>query len=115
MIHAEFSRHGESIVLKVTGHAGTAEPGKDLVCAAASTLAYTVAQVLQFMFEEGQLRKKPNIRMDEGDSIIVAKPKPEYYGEALHTFFVAQAGYHLLSHNYPQHVELKSFGKAEQA
>lgn len=115
MIHAEFTRPGESLVLKVTGHAGAAEPGKDIVCAAATTLAYTVAQVLQFMYEERQLRKKPRIRMEAGDILIVVKPRDEFYAEALHTFFVAQAGYHLLSHNYPQYVRLTSFGMADKA
>ena len=36
-------------------------------------------------------------------------PKTDHYGEALHTFFVAQIGYTLLARNYPQYVELTSF------
>lgn len=115
MIHAEFFTNKESgsITLKLTGHAGQAEPGKDIVCSAASILAYTVAQALQFMYEEGNLKKKPHLKLDKGDAIIVAKPKEETYAEALHTFFVAQVGYHLLAHNYPQYVTLLSFGEAE--
>ena len=112
MIKAEFFTNSESgsITLKLTGHAGQAEHGQDIVCAAASILAYTVAQTLQFMYEEGNLKKKPHIKLEEGDTIIVGKPKDDTYAETLHTFFVAQVGYHLLAHNYPQYVTLSSFG-----
>ena len=99
--------------MKLSGHAGQAEKGRDIVCSAASILAYTVAQTLQFMYEQGDMQKKPHIKLAEGDTIIVAKPKPETYAEALHTFFVAQVGYHLLAHNYPQYVTLSSFGDGE--
>ena len=115
MVKAEFYTNKESgsITLKLTGHAGAGEKGQDIVCAAASILAYTVAQAIQFMYEEGNLQKKPHIKLDEGDTIIVAKPKKESYTEALHTYFVAQVGFHLLSHNYPQYVSLSSFGESE--
>ena len=117
MVTAEFFTNKESgsITMKLSGHAGQAKKGADIVCAAASILSYTVAQALQFMYEEGCLQKKPHIKLDEGDTVIVAKPKPETYAEALHTFFVAQVGYHLLSHNYPQYVKLVSFGDSNDA
>ena len=115
MVFAEFFTNKETgnITMKLSGHAGQAKKGEDIVCSAVSILAYTVAQALQFMYEEGGLQKKPHIKLTEGNTIIVAKPKPESYAEALHTFFVAQVGYHLLSHNYPQYVTLSSFGEAE--
>ena len=115
MVTAEFFANKESgsITLKLTGHAGQANKGEDIVCSAVSILAYTVAQSLQFMYEQGELQKKPHIKLAEGDTIIVAKPKAEAYAEALHTFFVAQVGYHLLAHNYPQYVTLSSFGDSD--
>ena len=115
MVNAEFFTNKESgsITLKLTGHAGQAKKGEDIVCAAVSILAYTVAQALQFMYEEGDLKKKPHLKLEEGDTIIVAKPKPESSAEALHAFFVAQVGYHLLARNYPQYVSLSSFGGGE--
>ncbi len=115
MIKAEFFTNKESgsITMRLSGHAGQAEKGQDIVCAAASMLAYTVAQTLQFQYEDDGLKKKPHIKLEPGDSFIVAKPKPERYEEALHTFFVAQVGYSLLAKNYPQYVALSSFGEAE--
>ena len=115
MVAAEFFTNKESgsITMKLTGHAGQAERGKDIVCAAASILAYTVAQTLQFQYEDGGLKKKPHLKLEPGNTVIVAKPKPERYEEALHTFFVAQVGYSLLAKNYPQYVSLSSFGESE--
>ena len=117
MLNAEFFTNKESgsITLKLTGHAGQAKKGEDIVCASSSILAYTVAQALQFMYEQGDLQKKPHLKLEEGDTIIVAKPKADSYAEALHTFFVAQVGYHLLAHNYPQYVTLTSFGDSDEA
>lgn len=102
-----------SIRMEMTGHAGAAAKGCDTVCAAASILAYTVAQTMQFLYEEGGLQKKPHLKLKEGDAMIVAKPKKESYEEALHTFFVAQVGFHLLAHTYPQYVTLNPFGVGE--
>ena len=109
MVTAEFltDKDSGSITMKLSGHAGAGEVGKDIVCASASILAYTVAQTLQFMYGEGQLQKKPHIKLDPGDCIITAKPKDDAYAEVLHTFFVAQVGYSLLAKNYPQFVDLK--------
>ena len=117
MVKVQFFTNKESgsITLKLTGHAGQAKKGEDIVCAAVSILAYTVAQALQFMYEQGELQKKPHIKLAEGDTVIVAKPKAESYAEALHTFFVAQVGYHLLSHNYPQYVTLSSFSDSDDS
>jgi uncharacterized protein YsxB (DUF464 family) len=116
MICAEFysDKSSGAISLKVEGHAGAAKKGKDIVCAAASVLAYTAAQAVQWQFEDGCLRKKPRIELDDGECIIVAKPKDEHYNIVLHTFWVAQTGFHLLSQSYPQFVELKSFGHAAE-
>ena len=115
MVQVEFFTNKEagSITLKLTGHAGQAKRGEDIVCSAVSILAYTVAQALQFQYEEGGLKKKPHLKLEPGDTVIVAKPKPERYEEALHTFFVAQVGYCLLAKTYPQYVSLSSFGESE--
>ena len=115
MVKAEFFANKESgsITLRLSGHAGQDEHGKDIVCSAASILAYTVAQAIQFQYEEGGLKKKPHLKLEPGDTVIIAKPKPEYYAEALHTFFVAQVGYHLLAKTYPQYVTLSSFGDSD--
>ena len=105
-IHFWQEKDKGSIHLKVKGHAGTAPKGQDLVCASATMLVYTVAQAMSFMHEQGQLEEKPHIKIREGKAIVVARPREDFYAEALHTFWVAQCGAHLLAKNYPEAVSL---------
>ncbi len=112
MIKARFYTEGENIGMELSGHAGQAKKGKDIICASASMLAYTVAQTIRFMFEEDKLLGEPQITLEDGHALIEARPKEEHYAEALHSFFVGQVGFHLLAHNYPQYAELISFGKS---
>ena len=114
MITASFAyqKEADTISLKVNGHAGMDDKGHDIVCSAASILTYTIAQYLQYVDKQSGLREKPKIEIKDGDALIVAKPTEEYMGEVLNAFFVAEVGFSLLSHNYPQYVELKMLGKA---
>lgn len=113
MITATFEKEeGKFISMSVVGHAGQAEVGRDIVCSAASILAYTVAQTLTQMNKQGWLKKKPHLTLKEGKSVITCVPKAEFYEECLMVFFVAEMGYTLLAKNYPQYVALKPFGEA---
>lgn len=114
MIKASFAYQKEvgTISLKVNGHAGMDDKGHDIVCSAASILTYTIAQYLQYVDRQKGLRKKPKINIKDGDAFIVAKPTEKYMGEVLNAFFVAEVGFSLLAHNYPQFVELKMLGEA---
>lgn len=109
MIIAKFYRKPSkgSIHMTIEGHSGAAPAGEDLICASATMLAYTVAQAVQFMSEQGKLKRKPKIDIKDGKATVIATPTDEDYAEALHTFFVGQCGAHVLAHNYPQHVKLE--------
>ena len=97
-----------AIEMRVQGHAGFRELGKDPVCAGASILAFTVAQCIEVM-EPRKLEKAPNIIIKDGSVRVVVKPKPDFYGEAFHIFAVGEVGFHILSKSYPDHVELIPF------
>lgn len=114
MIKVSFTHEKKinTLIMKVVGHAGMNNEGKDIICSAASILAYTIAQYLKYVHDRGGLHKKPHIVLNEGDALIVAKPTQEFEAEVLNSFFVAEVGYSLLAHNYPQYVELKMFGEA---
>lgn len=102
----------KTLSLRLEGHAGQAEVGQDIVCASATILAYTVAQIVKVMEDHKELTRKPTIKLKKGDIEITCRCKTDIsYAEALHTYFVAQVGYSLLAHNYPQYVALNSFGK----
>lgn len=105
-IHFWQNKEKGTIHMKVKGHSNAAPRGEDLICASATTLVYTVAQAMTFMYEQGQLEIKPHIKIREGKAVIAAKPKEDFYAEVLHTFWVAQCGAHILSHNYPRLVKM---------
>lgn len=108
MILVSFTNNPDSITLKLSGHAGAAEAGKDIVCASASILCYTVAQTALFMYEQGRLRREPYIKLDKGESVVTMRPKKDSYAEALHSFFIAEVGFSLLAQSYPQYVDVQS-------
>lgn len=110
-VRFEKSEDGKTIILTLKGHSEQAEMGQDIVCSAASILAYTVAQAVTDMGQDGKLKKKPHIRLDSGDATITCKPHKQYLGEALHTYIVAQTGYELLAHTYPEYVRVIKFGE----
>ena len=109
MITARFYQQPSqgSIHMTLSGHSGAAPKGEDLICASATMMAYTVAQAIQFMYEQDKLVKKPKIHITDGAATIIATPKEDAMAETLHTFWVAQAGIHVLAHNYPQNVRLE--------
>ena len=118
MIKVKIRTHDTTRYLRLTvdGHAGSDANGHDLVCASASILAYTFAQVIQAMEHHGDLKGKPRIEMNEGDASIILRCKNDaIYAEAKHTLFVIKTGYALLAHNYPQFVELITVGKPSEA
>ena len=114
MVKAEFTKaEGDYIRLDVNGHAGQAAIGHDVVCSAASILAYTLAQTITYLHKQGWLRVKPVITLKSGRGTICCHPKDEYFAECLMAFFQAEVGYSLLAENYPKYVDLKMFGEAE--
>ena len=115
MLNVVFTAKDDTITMMLNGHAGQADHGHDIVCSAASILAYTVAHVVKIEDKEGSFKSKPLIVLNEGASVISCEPKPEKYNEILHAFYVAEVGYTLLSHNYPQFVDFKPFGKPKEA
>ena len=108
MIHVEFYRDTKngSVQMEMQGHAETAPKGQDLVCAAATTVAYTLAQAVQFLYEQNRLLEKPVIQIVDGYAHIQVYPRKCALAETLMTFWVAQAGAFVLERNFPQAVSL---------
>ena len=101
MIHAVYYRKYNR--LTVTGHAGAAELGHDLVCASASMLAYTLAANVANMADNGQVRQ-PVIRNNEGDTEISCNPRHNLKSTVTMVFDSVCVGFELLAHDYPEYV-----------
>ena len=102
MIHAIYYRSYNR--LTVTGHAGSAEPGKDLVCASASMLAYTLAANVANMADNGQVRQ-PIMKMDDGDTEISCNPRHNLKASVTLVFDSVCVGFELLAHDYPEYIK----------
>lgn len=107
MITVTFTEMGNKLSLRVEGHAGYAEHGKDIVCASASILAYTVAQFVMEAEHSGDLESSAEIRLESGDTIISCEPCEDTYNAAQNVYLFAKMGYAILAHNYPHYVRLE--------
>ena len=102
MIEVNYTQSGCEGCIKITGHAGYAEPGKDIVCAAVSTLAQTLAVSLEkltpdsvgYDLEPGHMEIYPGTLSDRGKNLIKS-------------FFI---GVKMVAEQYPDYVKLEERG-----
>lgn len=113
MLKVTFTAEEGELILTLIGHAGQADIGHDIVCSSCSILAYTVAQIVKSEAKEGSMKSNPVILLEKGKAVIGCEPKDEKYNEILYAFYVAEVGYTLLAHNYPQFVDLTVFGESK--
>ena len=112
MIKVTITTEGEKLSLRVEGHAGYAEEGKDIVCASASILAHTVAHKVALLDSFRAFKEPAIIKLESGDTEITCVPT---YASAhiRDVYYFAGTGFCLLAHNYPQYVELITDGEDE--
>ncbi|MCM1286520.1 MAG: ribosomal-processing cysteine protease Prp [Acetobacter sp.] len=102
-IYIEKNTKNEKYRLKMKGHCGYAEEGKDIVCAAASILCLTMGQVISD--NKDKLEEKPRIVNHNGHCIVEWKPKKEYEGALNNSLYTIKQGLRLLEHTYPTYVK----------
>lgn len=105
MLKVTIAARGEKLSLKLEGHAGYAEHGKDIVCAAASILANTVAYNVDLLDRFKAFKEPAIIRLESGDTEITCVPT-EASDHIRHDYYFAGNGFCLLAESYPQYVEL---------
>lgn len=89
--------------LTVEGHALSDEPGRDLICAAASTLALTLAVNVSNMAAQGQVRE-PTVNLAEGSAEVSCKPNTRFKAVVTLSFDSICVGYELLAAKYPEYI-----------
>ena len=92
----------ETMMVKVTGHAGMDEKGKDIVCSAVSALFYTLAKAV--MDSRDALEDDPVIITNDGDGMVSCKPKKEFEGTIQRTYWTILTGFDLLAQEYKDYV-----------
>lgn len=102
---------GTRLRLTVAGHAGYAPPGQDILCAAASILAESLAQVLQSRDGSGGITAC--CRRGDGRMELTADCAPGQYPQVRAWFEPTLAGYRLLAQHYPRWVRFYPQKEAE--
>ena len=87
--------------LSINGHAGQAAHGKDVVCAGASVLLYSLAEYLESNRERCEGLE---ILLKSGVGRVVAHPTTDFAKEAHAAFFTAIAGYRHLANSFPEYI-----------
>lgn len=94
--------------LEMKGHCATAPKGYDLVCAAASILCLTMAQVLKNNADK--LKKEPDISINEGYSTMIWECNDKYNGALNNCLYTVITGLEVLQHNHPDCISFKKEG-----
>jgi uncharacterized protein YsxB (DUF464 family) len=93
----------KTLELEIKGHAKQDVKGKDIVCAAISTLFYTLAQAI--CDSERMLTKKPVIKEKDGEGKISCKPKKEFEGNIARTYWTILVGFELVANEYKDYIK----------
>ena len=101
MIKVVYYRNFNRVVIE--GHAKSGEAGHDLVCAATSALAYTLATNVAHMKKGGCLRTA-QIKLESGDAEIRCAPRRRFKATATLIFDTICAGCEMLAQQYPQNI-----------
>lgn len=94
MIQVTYYRNHHRVT--VVGHARSADPGHDLVCAGASTLAYTLAAWVRNLDARGQVRTAL-VKLEPGDAELSCVPRTKYSSVVTLIFDTVCAGFELLA------------------
>ena len=113
MVDVRFYVNKGKLCMKAEGHANAAPKGEDLVCAAVSTLAITLAETMTLLEEQGCLDCPAQVVLKNGGETVKVRPKPEKTGMVLLAFLYCQNGMVLLKRGYPEFIQVKTFDKAE--
>ena len=95
--------------VSIEGHAMSGVPGHDLVCAGASTLAYTLAANVGRMDEMGLIRDAA-ATLKPGNAEISCNPKSKYTAIVGAIFNSVCVGFELLSRDNPDYISYEIRG-----
>lgn len=90
----------ETLTLRVTGHAGAAPAGRDLICAGVSALVYALARTVEHWGEY------PQIHLEPGDARIRTRAKEGCQQQLRGAFEMTKNGLELLARQFPEYVEI---------
>jgi len=98
VITAKFEKKGECFSVKLTGHAGAAPKGRDIVCAAVSGIVYALLEMLE---------KTGDIKLMEG-LVESGRARIRFSGDkkAEGAYLMTYRGLEYLASAYPEYVRV---------
>ena len=96
----------EEFGIRLRGHAGSGEPGRDLICAGVSALVLALREELLHLEGKGALRFR-TLRLEPGDAEICCDPVPEGEEAVSVAFDTVVRGLRLLERLFGEHVEVR--------
>lgn len=108
MIQATY--HREYNRLTIRGHAHSGEPGHDLVCSAASILAYTLAANLMQLEEQGILHTM-SVNLSSGDAEISCQSSTRFRSTVTMIMDAVCLGFDLLARDFPEYIQWERLGR----
>lgn len=91
--------------ITMSGHAGSAPYGQDLVCAASSALITSLAE---FMARNEDKLTEHIVNIDRGEAYIKVSPVDGFKDMCDGAFSVITSGFELLSNLHPEYILVKS-------
>lgn len=85
--------------IEISGHAGYAEPGKDIVCAGVTALTQTLIQSIENLTDD-----KIEYRISPGKVEVGYRNLSEKSKTLVDSFFV---GIYLITEEFPEHVKVR--------
>ena len=102
MTNVSISKNGRRYTLDIEGHAGF-NPGNDIVCAAVSMLACTLAATLEESDSKAYTDTQ-EVTLEEGNVHIVFDARMPFAGKLI--IDQIRIGFMLLAEEYPQNINL---------
>ena len=99
MLNIQIKKDNAEYFLKMSGHCGYSEEGRDIVCAAASILCLSLVSLLEN--DESKLKEPPRIIVEKGLGEIAFHPKEEYSKEFSVHFLQLKQGLSFLKKPIP--------------
>lgn len=94
----------------ISGHAGSGPEGHDLVCAAVSALALTLAGNVAYMKAQEAVHGEI-IKLEEGNAEIKCVPFRKYKDSVAQVMRSVCVGFELLSTKYPENITYEVWGQ----
>lgn len=104
MTEITFIKSKNSFELKVEGHSGYAEKGKDIACAGVSTLVVSLANMLEG--NSFKFKIPPLVIIKEGYALICAYPQKQYYKKIEAVFETIMCGFKWLSEEFNENIKI---------